>query len=254
MTKNRKTRGLTRGNSKTKAMIVVAHPDDETLFMIGPILKQRAHRSHLKSGEIACKDWTIVCVTDANGNGEGTQRLKLFQRACRSLGAKAVCLGHPDIFDQPIDTNRLRAELAAMGAGWSAIYTHGPLGEYGHRHHQGVSLAVHELFYKVYPIWSVTSNVAAELTIPFTPAEFKKKTQILMRYYHGEIRKFLNLIPIHSNETYHSLSLKQVQTIQDAVSGKTVSPQALGPYAWLYPILKEGDWATVAEKFFKIYF
>ncbi|MBX9767725.1 MAG: PIG-L family deacetylase [Bdellovibrionales bacterium] len=256
MSKKPKTRRLTHGNSKSKAkgIVVVAHPDDESLFMLGPILKRVAHLSALKGGERPCKEWTVVCVTDGNGNGEGAERMKLFQNACRELGATPLFLNHPDIFDRPLDAQKLVQQLAELGTEWTAAYTHGPLGEYGHPHHQGVSLAVHEVFYGKFPVWSVASNVASELTVLLSPAEFQKKTKILMKFYLKEIRKFLNLIPVQSHESYHRLSLKQVIAIQQAVRGIASSPKSLGPYAWLLPILREGDWTRVASKFFKIYF
>lgn len=239
---------------KPRAIIIVAHPDDESLFMLGPLLKKTAHLSAHRSGQLPCQDWTIVCVTDGNGNGEGVQRRKHFHEACLALGAKSVFLNHPDIFHQPIDTSQLNEQLEGLGKDWAAVYTHGPLGEYGHPHHQGVCLSVHSVFFGKSPVWSVASNVASELTVLLSPEEFQRKTKILMKHYLKEIRKFINLIPVQSHESYHQLTLKQVIAIQNAIQGIAVSPRALGPYSWLLPILKEGDWSRVAEKFFKIYF
>ena len=260
MAKLTKRPRLTRGNGKSKrkarvkALIVVAHPDDETLFSLGPLLQKTAHRSSGPGGRIKCTDWTIVCATDADGNGEGLARMRLFGRACRSLGAKMVCLGHPDQFDQEIDRTALTQQLQALGSDWTAVYTHGPLGEYGHIHHQNVSLGVHQAFFGICPVWSVSNNVAAELTVTLSRREFKQKTDLLMKYYDGEIRKFLNLIPLQAHEAYNRLSLSQVDLIQRAVRGEVVSPTALGPYAWLYPLLKDGDWSRVAGRFFQVYF
>lgn len=244
---------LTR--SKSRALIVVAHPDDETLFMLGPLLQRLAHRSTRSGGGgVRCTDWTIVCVTDADGNGEGPARLRLFEKACGVLGAKMICLGHPDRFDQNIDLEDLTKQLRALGSSWSAVYTHGPLGEYGHPHHQNVCLAVHKAFLATSPVWSVSNNVAADLTVKLTRDQFQKKADLLMKYYNDEVRKFLNLIPIHSHEAYNQLTLAQVHAIQRAIQGEAVSSRALGPYAWLSPLLTSGDWSRVAARFFEVYF
>ena len=99
-------------------LMVVAHPDDETLFGSAQLSDQ----------------WLVVCVT----NGDNPIRCGEFQRAMTTIGAKFLIWDYKDIYNQPLDESRLIPQLQEIIKQqiWDKIVTHGSGGEYGHRHHK----------------------------------------------------------------------------------------------------------------------
>jgi LmbE family N-acetylglucosaminyl deacetylase len=111
-------------------VMVVAHPDDETLW------GWRAFDSGA---------WLVVCVTDC-----GPERQKKFNDAVRHFGATPLTIGLKD--DPSRDFNQeerdlLIQELKALlqKDGVETVLTHGPEGEYGHPIHKSLSEIVTDL-------------------------------------------------------------------------------------------------------------
>jgi LmbE family N-acetylglucosaminyl deacetylase len=94
-----------------KRVLVVAHPDDETLFFGGLVIAEPG-------------DWTILCCTIPQR--DPVRAYKFFD-ACDVLGAKARLL--PFAEDRPIECDKI--DLGPF----DQIVTHGAAGEYGHPHH-----------------------------------------------------------------------------------------------------------------------
>ena len=110
---------------KKHNLLVVAHPDDETIFFGGLVQVYRR------------RPWKVICVTDGNADGEGEKRKKDFFSACTQLIAKSFEMwDFPDRFGQRLDIDRLAQRLKTENA--AEVFTHGALGEYGHPHHQDV--------------------------------------------------------------------------------------------------------------------
>ena len=116
-----------------KALAVVAHPDDETIWMGGTIARNK---------KIA---WTIFSLCRASDR----DRAPKFKRVCEYYGAKRI-IGDLD------DEGKLSLEEAKQGAKkiilekidlneFDYIFTHGANGEYGHERHIAVRLAIDEL-------------------------------------------------------------------------------------------------------------
>lgn len=113
---------------KPRALLVVAHPDDETIFAGGLILCSRETQ------------WTILCCTT-----ESHQRQQEFLDACQFLAKTSGNRINPVSFglvDGHIDLLALAEELRSYATGYDIVFTHNSRGEYGHPDHKLVHKCV----------------------------------------------------------------------------------------------------------------
>ena len=113
-----------------KAIIIVAHPDDETIWAGGFVLDHPDW------------EWTVLSLCRA----EDADRCPKFYTVCEKLGAQGIIC---DLDDSPepadIDPEKDIAErvLKALGkTKWDLCITHGANGEYGHPRHKQVNQEV----------------------------------------------------------------------------------------------------------------
>ena len=117
----------------TKLMIV-AHPDDETIW----------GGAHLLDG-----GYFVLCIT----NGKNKRRADEFRRAVEKSGNTSLILDYPD------KTNFVRndwnyskegieadIQLVLSAKHWDFVVTHNPDGEYGHIHHKMTSEITTEVY------------------------------------------------------------------------------------------------------------
>lgn len=108
-------------------LIVVAHPDDESLWFGGTLL--RFHRLGLRGA--------VACIT----HGDDPIRRAEFRRACRVLKVPGIMLDYPDLYYNRLSdfTPSLKAELRRAGHNLTEetlMITHPPHGnERNHPHH-----------------------------------------------------------------------------------------------------------------------
>ena len=119
---------------RLRAAVVVAHPDDETLWCGGYIL---AHPEF---------DWRIVTLCRASD----PDRAPKFRRVLEQLGAVGDMADLDDEPDQvPLPIEQILETTARLlaGSSYSLILTHGPKGEYTrHRRHEECCRSVVELW------------------------------------------------------------------------------------------------------------
>lgn len=142
-------------NLTGRNVVVTAHPDDETLWAGGLILRNPG-------------DWTIICLTVPRRD---PIRAWKFYEACRRLGAKAMLYpAQEPVVDEPLIPQ-------VDVSGYDCLITHGAKGEYGHFHH----LCVHA--------WAEGIDMPkvyfmGDERITLTTAEIAAKRRALMAYDH----------------------------------------------------------------------
>lgn len=154
--------------SKYDKLMIVAHPDDESLW----------GGSHLLEG-----GWFVVCIT----NGTNDIRKKEFMDVMEYSKCTGLILDYPD------KVNGVRDDWSHVKKGiskdinkiissnhWKKIVTHNPDGEYGHQHH------------------ILTSAI---VTKQCTQLKTFDKLYYFGKYYKKKkLKKISGLIPIHNEK------------------------------------------------------
>ncbi|MBU0662411.1 PIG-L family deacetylase [Candidatus Micrarchaeota archaeon] len=114
------------------ALVIVAHPDDETIWMGGTIIRNKGW------------DWTILSLCRCDDR----DRAPRFAKACKILGAKAIMSDLDDENpEKPLPTSEIKKRIKKLLARkeFDFIFTHGKNGEYGHNRHIEAARAVEEM-------------------------------------------------------------------------------------------------------------
>ena len=122
--------------NETRSLMIVAHPDDETIW----------GGDHLLHG-----NYTVLCIT----NGNNKKRKKEFMQAMKKTHSQGIILNYPDKTNGQRDNwnsckkaiqKDIQKEIDSNN--WDMIVTHNPNGEYGHIHHKMVSKFVTKIVKK----------------------------------------------------------------------------------------------------------
>lgn len=206
--------------------MVVAHPDDETIFFGGILQVFRRY------------PWHVICVTDGNADGEGMIRRADFMKACKQLRvANAEMWDFPDIYEKRLDVVRLQERLAQLPKP-AAVFSHGILGEYGHPHHQDVSIAVHRHFCHPIPVWSAAYNSFPQKIFRLSKKTFAVKQKVLSETYFSQTKNFARWLPCTHSEGIHQLDLKEVEALYAFFQGQELRLQHLKIYKDFAPYLE----------------
>ncbi|MBI2134579.1 PIG-L family deacetylase [Candidatus Woesearchaeota archaeon] len=115
---------------KEKILVIVAHPDDETIWMGNTLLKNR-------------NKWNTTIISLCRKYDE--DRAPKFAKVCRIYNAKSFM---SDLEDEKLDEIPLEEvlkRLKAFSGKYDIIFTHNKNGEYGHIRHKDVHKAVNQM-------------------------------------------------------------------------------------------------------------
>jgi len=122
--------GARMAQVRQQALVIVAHPDDETLWCGGFVLEHASWR------------WHVVTLCRASD----PDRAPKFNKVLKYLGATGAMGDLDDGPGQkPLDLSDLKAVIRQLAPGehWHLVLTHGPAGEYTRHHrHEECSRAV----------------------------------------------------------------------------------------------------------------
>ncbi|MGZ3700859.1 MAG: PIG-L family deacetylase [Bdellovibrionota bacterium] len=214
--------------AKSYRLLVVAHPDDETIFFSGVLLTKRD------------LPWHVICLTDGNADGRGTERHAELLAATKLLGVKTVeQWDYRDIFAQRLPVDEIAARLRALPPP-KEVFAHGPMGEYGHPHHQDACLATHRAFGDKLKIFSPAWNCQADFVVQLTAAQFRKKTFAFAEIYAKETSRFVNVLPNMPVEGFRRFRLEEVEALAGYMRReRTLKPGELKDTAWAAKMLPE---------------
>lgn len=164
-------------------LMIVAHPDDETLW----------GAAHLMQG-----DWFVVCMTSQYF----PTRKQEYQKVLDTLGVKGIILDYPDLYKGidgkwKIDSwkyiqTALSDDLNVIinYKDWEQIVTHSPTGETGHFHHKYINKSVLQIcennsakYNNLWYFGQFYKKDAVPESLPqITPAELAFKEELLKLY------------------------------------------------------------------------
>ncbi len=179
------------GPTNVNVLLLVAHPDDETIFCGGTMLTYPNW------------NWTVACLTHSleSQSPYSQVRSQQFHQAMETFKQQGVHITYRDLGqddkDKDItenDLSRWREPIKALNLSPDIVLSHNTRGEYGHEQHIAVNKIVNELFSNVWEfICPSARNVSPQPfrsvinTVPLSGEILEKKTAIFNHCYPSEL-------------------------------------------------------------------
>jgi LmbE family N-acetylglucosaminyl deacetylase len=161
------------------ALVIVAHPDDETIWMGGTIAKYRNI------------DWTLFSLCRASDK----DRHPKFLKVCSIYKAKCIMTDaeDEDKLDLKSSVRQIKKNINTKlkNLKFDFIFTHGKNGEYGHLKHRAVNMAVNELIKekKIQPAAVFYFNYKKINRKPFSKIKIADDSDIIIKLTKKEFEK-----------------------------------------------------------------
>lgn len=176
------------------AALIVAHPDDETIFCGGTLLSYPQWK------------WHILCVTmqtDTNRPQEFQNAMSLYKNygvnIDRYLTLEKIDRNH--VLSET-EINDWKNSVQQLNLSPDIVLTHNNMGEYGHNHHMFLSEIVNGLFSNVWEfVYPGDEKISPQPTktsikrIELAEEILKKKRKIFNSCYLSQITDTWNLLP-----------------------------------------------------------